>query len=119
MNAFYDIWIGSDSAAPRYAREKGAWVNTELEPFACWVNASGDKKFIEQTNTSNHSLIVLGQFYEPIDNKKLLQQCIDYVNKTESFFEDPAGHYIIFLIDKAKENCHVFTNRLGTYHAYY
>lgn len=117
MSAFYDIWIGNNR--PQNVRiGSGDWsYNTNA---AYWLSTPENKQtFVKEVNANTHTLVILGQFYEDIDDSVLLRQCIDYSNNSSSSFNDPAGHYIIFLFDKETKKCHVFTDRLGTYHAYW
>lgn len=74
-----------------------------------YFNTIGDEQY---------ELIVLGQFYEEVDNRALLSAAIDYSTGAVNKYNDPAGHYILFLLDKRTHHVHVFTNRFGTYHAY-
>ena len=120
MSAFYDIWI-SNKEKPVYTRlNNTAW---KLEPelaLDTWVSLPQDKQeYIQQYGNEVATITVLGQFYENIELATLLDRSIEYIDKKQSAFVDPAGHYCLFVYHKQKKEHYVFTNRLGTYHAYY
>ncbi|RYD59435.1 MAG: hypothetical protein EOP56_00795 [Sphingobacteriales bacterium] len=75
--------------------------------------------YLQEFGSATYHMIVLGQFYEPIDMSKLLAVCSSYVDGTSKEFNDPAGHYLIFFTDLRDSSSYVFTNRLGTYHMYH
>lgn len=117
MSAFYDIWIG-DSVPLHVRNDNEKWVHKDLDiPY--WISLPQSKSsFINEISTTSHQLVVIGQLYEEINLNTLLARCIAHTEGAKSF-NDPAGHYILFLFDKLKKEYHVFTNRLGTYHAYW
>ncbi len=116
MSAFYDIWIGADT--PVYKRSKNK--NWELSGDNVWLSLPEENKgFIREVKDTNYRLILIGQLYELITDAELLQRCRFYIEQSRNGFDDPAGHYIMFLMDNNKEQIHVFTNRLGSYHAYW
>lgn len=96
-----------------------------------WKNCDGDAgyalslplysnaSFFSTTTVNGYTLVVLGQFYESVDQVALLQMCVRFVEGKDTTFADPAGHYILFLFNERARDWHVFTNRFGTYHAYY
>jgi asparagine synthetase B (glutamine-hydrolysing) len=115
LSAFYDIYIGYK---PEYHRlENGNWK----QEGNYWASKPVKSTFVffDEAANETHHLVVLGQFYETIDKQVLLRQCAAYCDGTSKQFADPAGHYILFLLDKRNNQRHVFTNRFGTYHAYY
>lgn len=119
MSAFCDIWIGNTPAA-QVRQSNDEW---KLEPTQAgwWLSVpQGSKQhFFERFSKNGYDLLVLGQFYEPITQEDLLSRCVKYINDPAAGFNDPAGHYIIFLHDASQKSYHVFTNRFGTYHAYW
>ncbi|WP_276133188.1 hypothetical protein [Polluticoccus soli] len=119
MSAFYDIWIGATS--PTQVRlGNGEWENvSEDAGYSLSTPAHGNATFVSTTTASGYTLVVLGQFYESIDQVALLQACVQYVGGKSTTFVDPAGHYILFLFNETTRDWHVFTNRFGTYHAYW
>ncbi|MBA3827748.1 MAG: hypothetical protein H0X33_02320 [Taibaiella sp.] len=115
MSAFYDIWISK--RVPEYRRMlNDPWVNGLHYSLSL---PEGKTDYITVEESETYSLIAVGAFYEPIDIGHLFSHCINYAEGKEHTFTDPAGHYILFLKNKANANWYVFTNRLGTYHAYY
>jgi len=118
VSAFYDLWIGN-SLPGSYRSGNAGWLHSQLA-LQCFLSLPGNKTdFYSETDSDTHTLIVLGQFYEKINISTLLQQCAKYIANTDEIFYDPAGHYILFLFDKKSKYWYVFTNRLGTYHAYW
>lgn len=116
MPAFYDIWIGADT--PVYKRSKNK--DWELSGDYTWLSLPEEHKgFLKEVIDGDYRLILIGQLYELISDAELLQRCRLYIEQPQHGFDDPAGHYIIFLKDNTKEQTHVFTNRLGSYHAYW
>lgn len=118
MSAFFDIWISSKENAPRYSRT--GCENWQQKVTGTWTSKPEikDKSIIKELSTETHQLIIIGQFYEAVDTGELLKGCISYAEDNNKGFTDPSGHYIIFLIAKTGA-CYVFTNRFGTYHAYW
>ncbi len=117
MSAFYDLWIGTQE--PQKARLNNTAWQKNIDGKYYLSLPQNDIIFLCEKQSSTHTLVILGQFYEPVDHQKLLKNCVDYVAGATSIFDDPAGHYILFLFDKLNLYTHIFTNRLGTYHAYY
>lgn len=118
MSAFYDIWISSSHIAPCYhRRENRDW---KLAYSNVWLSLPDtDKGFITHITSDNYRLVLIGQLYEAISNQEILQRCITYIEQPEKGYNDPAGHFIIFVLDDTTKQTHVFTNRLGSYHAYW
>lgn len=118
MSAFYDIWISTSQLAPSYKRSKNKdWT---LSGNNVWLSLPAkDKGFITRVNSGSNRLILLGQLYEVISDAELLQRCTKYIEQQEKGFNEPAGHYIIFVLDDNSKQVHIFTNRLGSYHAYW
>lgn len=124
MSAFLDIWISSAGSnyRPQHTRKENLpWAKKDIGVLDCWQSYPAGKKFdfIQEVQNATHRLIVLGQFYEPININSLLSDCQAYVTLEASSFHAPSGHYILFLVDNRDTSLYVFTNRLGTYHAYY
>ena len=119
MSAFYDIWIGNET--PVYARlNNGAWENESVLVANTWISLpQRAREYIHQYDNAIATIIVLGQFYENVRLDVLLDKCIGYIENRQKDFADPAGHYCLFIYHKQKQEYYVFTNRLGTYHAYY
>jgi asparagine synthase (glutamine-hydrolysing) len=121
MSAFCDISITTGHHAPPPTRNNNKPWESIVEQNGLAVNISKPQKqentFLQTYKHEGDILIVIGQFYEHVSLNQLLLDCLDHVNHG-SKFNDPAGHYIIFVHDH-KNNIHVFTNRLGTYHAYW
>ena len=115
MSAFYDIWIGA--VPPAHKRKCNEdWQHV---PGNIWYSLPGNKKFITEASNSKYQLIFIGQLYETVDGNDLLNRCISYIEKAGSNYTDAAGHYIIFVSALATGDTYVFTNRLGSYHAYW
>lgn len=114
MSAFYDIWIGN--TPPGYHRtENGGWVNSYGK---VWLSMPGkDGGFLQQYSSGNYRLLLVGQLYEEVLLEELLKRCLGFITKQKGY-KDPAGHYILFIIDEQTGSAYVFTNRFGTYHAY-
>lgn len=122
MSAFFDIWIGAPGNTPDNHRiENTDWEKEQVGNVELWYSRSinNDYPVLKEVNDTRYKMMVLGDFYEIIDHEELLNRCINYIEDAEVGFNDPAGHYIIFLVDIMSGNVHVFTNRFGTYHAYY
>jgi hypothetical protein len=77
------------------------------------------KLFFREIERENVYVLVLGQMYETVTDNELVFRCHNYLTGKTQSFEDPAGHYIIFVRDKISGSTHVFTNRFGTYHSYW
>ncbi|MCD6062153.1 MAG: hypothetical protein K0R82_64, partial [Flavipsychrobacter sp.] len=119
MSAFCDIWIGSTS--PVYARTGNAsWKNCS-DTTHCFssVAQNGGVNYINKHSSPRYTLFTLGQFYENVDPQHLIETCTRFIDGQVATFDDPAGHYLVFLFDKQLKEWHVFTNRFGTYHAYW
>lgn len=116
MSAFNDIWINGKeqvSAAVRNGLSEWAPVFSGV-----WLSLSNEGKFVLQYEDGEYHMVLLGQLYEELTAENVLKRCVSYIKGTEGF-EDPAGHYVIFLRNSVDKKTHVFTNRFGTYHAYY
>lgn len=121
MGAFCDISVTTGTnELPLIRTGNKEWTNV-ISNEQLKLNIS---KPVEDRNTfyqhythEGNTIIVIGQFYEPVNLNQLLFDCLGHVYK-DDHFKDPAGHYILFVHDR-KNNIHVFTNRLGTYHAYW
>lgn len=115
MSAFYDIWIGDK--APAYKRSRNEdWQRVSGN---IWYSLPGNKKFVTEVNDNEYKLTLIGQLYESVDSAELLDRCIKYIQQPASRYNDPAGHYIIFVSVLATRHTYVFTNRMGSYHAYW
>lgn len=115
MSAFYDIWIGNE--APEYGRTKTSqWRKANENTWLCIPHP--DKGFLQQHTSGNYRLILIGQLYEPVSPEDLLKRCKAYIQGKKDY-HDVAGHYIVFVTDDKKGDTYVFTNRFGTYHAYW
>lgn len=115
MSVFTDIWIGNTAPLKcrlgnsEWVSENEYWQSTPVSN-ALWK---------QELETDTHIIIVLGQFYEDVDLNALLKDCIAYTNGSSTSYNDPAGHYIIFITEKGAGDKYVFTNRFGTYHGYW
>lgn len=119
MSAFCDILIeGKQGFKPQFTRSGNtAWAHHTYY----WQSTPADKvdyPFLNTVENEDYKLVILGQFYEQVDNQVLLKDAIAYCSGLVDRYTDPAGHYILFLIDKQHGDVHVLTNRFGTYHAY-
>lgn len=119
MSVFCDIWIDTKQAYKPVITKGGnaAW----LQKGDYWVSKPANGKdfpYLTEVQDEHFQLLILGQFYEPIDNDVLFKAVVDYSTGRAKQYNDPSGHYILFLIDKQSKDIHVFTNRFGTYHAY-
>ena len=122
MGAFHDIWISNAKHAPLYTRTgTRPWKQKNIGETSIWESkpSGNDNSIATEIVTATHHLIILGQFYEQVETAKLLDVCVKYANGAASSFSDPSGHYLLLLIDKFENTTHVFTNRFGTYHAYW
>lgn len=122
MSAFYDVWISNNKNVPSYSRMgNNAWSDSKSKEYNYSLSFPHNAtiQWFNELNTETHHLIVLGQFYEAVEYKDLLDGCVSYVSGKSQIFNDPAGHYIIFLFDKVKKLHYIFTDRMGTYHAYH
>lgn len=116
MSTFYDIWIGNTQ--PKGVRTGN--IEWQQESEKTWLSLpEGANPFISRITDDSYEMILLGQLYEPITNNELLGRCVEYIEGNTKTYDDPAGHYIIFLLNNSDASIHVFTNRLGTYHAYW
>lgn len=123
MSAFNDIWFSvSKEYKPQYVRAGNEeWVEKGSSSIPYWLSLPRGEKgasFINTQDDDRYRLILLGQLYEVVKMEELLNRCINHIESNKEFV-DPAGHYIVFVIDKKEEQLHVFTNRFGTYHAYW
>ncbi len=123
MSAFYDIWFSTVKAnKPKYNRGiNNSWKEKYTGKINSWVSEpkiESSFHFIKEAEARGFKILLLGQLYEDLSIDSLLDRCIDYVI-TGNGFDDPAGHYIIFLVEEESGQLHVFTNRFGTYQAYY
>ena len=120
MSAFTDISITTNERLPATRMGNRPWENI-VDNDRLHINVSKPEKkertFCQQYAHENNTLIVIGQFYEAVNLHQLLLACLAHVHHGTQFI-DPAGHYILFVHD-SKDNVHVFTNRLGSYHAYW
>lgn len=119
MGAFCDILIeGKQGFKPVNARaDNDAWQHKGFH-WQSMPKGVAQYPYLNTVDNDAYRLLILGQFYEPIDNNVLFKSVVDYVSGHTDKYNDPAGHYILFLIDKQHGDVHVFTNRFGTYHAY-
>lgn len=119
MSTFFDIWLGQKSLPPEYHRKWNAdWQLQNNSNVYISVPKEYGISFIETLSTDNYTITLSGQLYEKLSITELLDRCVLYIESGKNF-NDPAGHYIIFVESKKDNNVHVFTNRFGTYHAYY
>lgn len=118
MSAFYDIWISTAGIASLKQRNgnhpweeiiDSVWLSKPIE----------GKAFCISINKNGFQLVLIGQLYEELAEDDLLNRYVHYINTPQTKLEDPAGHYIVFVVDEVKQDTHVFTNRLGSYHAYW
>ena len=116
MSAFNDIWInGKEQVTAAIRNGLSEWTPVVS---GVWLSTSDEGKFVLQYKDGEYHMVLLGQLYEELSDKEILRRCVSYIDGNENF-EDPAGHYIIFVRNSADKKTHVFTNRFGTYHAYY
>ena len=111
MSSFCDIWIG-DKQPSRKRKGNSDWENKNN---IWWSLPANGKTFYKVYQHKGQQLILIGQLYERLTDEELYKRCTDYF--AGKGFKDPAGHYILLLKDH--HNTHVFTNRLGTVHAYW
>lgn len=117
MSAFYDIWI-SNSDTPKHSRITNCnWQEHKQGIYHSKPSNASTPPYSEY-QYNNISITILGQFYEVVDIQKLTDNCINHIQYGKNFI-DPAGHYLLIVKDNNRNTTHVFTNRLGTYHAYY
>jgi hypothetical protein len=121
VSAFYDILIGAEvNSEPQERRlENEKWEKNASFGMHSWLSLPGNKNYIKQFSNEIADIIVIGQFYEHVEIESLLNNCLHYIDKETTSFIEPAGHYILLVFYKLKKEYHIFTNRLGTYHAYY
>lgn len=118
MSAFYDIWISNQTFKPAYCRLDNAdWLADSLMP-AAWLSLPQNDEYVKTYSTEDVCIKVIGSFYDDTKIITLLESCIDYIDNNKSF-DEPAGHYILFVYKKNTKTYHVFTNRLDTYQAYW
>ncbi len=115
MSAFYDIWIGDKPQAYKRSRNED-WQRVSGN---IWYSMPGNKRFVSEVNDNEYKLTLIGQLYESVDSAELLDRCIKYIQQPASRYNEPAGHYIIFVSAVATGDTYVFTNRMGSYHAYW
>ncbi len=115
MSAFYDIWISS--VAPLYKR--GCNNDWHCVSGNVWFSLPGNSDFITEVENESYKLILIGQLYEKIDKPELLNRCVSYIHNPDNKYNDPTGHYIIFVTAITSGDKYVFTNRMGSYHAYW
>lgn len=115
MSAFYDIWLGE--AVPKHKRV----FNSDWKQVGnIWQSLPADDKgFLQQYTAGDYQLTLIGQLYEVLSLQEVLNRCVHYIKNATANYDDPAGHYIIFVQHTGTKEMHVFTNRLGSYHAYY
>ncbi|OSZ82386.1 hypothetical protein CAP35_03700 [Chitinophagaceae bacterium IBVUCB1] len=118
MSAFYDIWISNSNAKPKHTRLDNADWKADKNMPATWLSLPDNDIYVQSYKNDIASIKVIGSFYDDTDIKTLLDNCVHYINNKQKF-EEPAGHYILFVYLNAQRMYHVFTNRLGTYHAYW
>ncbi|MCB0698570.1 MAG: hypothetical protein H6551_09640 [Chitinophagales bacterium] len=109
--------MSKSNTAPSYKRR----TNKDWEQQGnAWLSLPDNSlQFIRTAEAMSYQLVLLGQLYEKMSNNEMLDRCLNYINNSKRKFAEPAGHYIAFVIDKTNGETHVFTNRLGTYHAYW
>jgi len=115
LSAFYDIWISDREPL----HKRSANNNWKKEVDNAWLSTPGNADFIIQVENDHYRLLLLGQLYEQMDAGELLNRCAGYIEKPANGFDDPAGHYIIFVTGIPSGEVYVFTNRMGSYHAYW
>lgn len=119
MGAFCDILIeGKQGFEPTVARaDNDAWQHKGVY-WQSMPKGVQQYPYLNTVDNDAFSLLILGQFYEQVDKDALFRSVVDQVSGYSDKYNDPAGHYILFLIDKQHGDVHVFTDRFGTYHAY-
>lgn len=118
MSAFSDVWINNEAGSLPFVRTGNQpWQN---HGDTLWLSLPAmGIPFITDAAVKNYSLTLVGQLYENISGEEILNRCIKYITHPGNGFADPAGHYIMFVQDNENKHTHVFTNRLGSYHAYW
>ncbi len=118
MSAFSDVWISNEAGSlPFVRRGNQPWQN---HGYKLWLSLPAmGISFITDAAVNNYSLTLVGQLYENISGEEILNRCIKYITHPGIGFADPAGHYIMFVRDNENKHTHIFTNRLGSYHAYW
>ncbi len=121
MSAFHDIWISSEVNGPaKHRLENTGWDKLAEGKSSVWESTSNKAEgILTRTHNEAYELLLLGQLYEEVSISQLLKDCTDYINDPSTGFNDPAGNYIIFLVNKRTGAVAVFTNRFGSYHAYW
>lgn len=114
MSTFFDIYIGEQK--PAYKRSFNTEWRELNDIYISKAQSVLNTPLLQHTSDGIYSLYILGQLYDTITKEELLQRCKQHIDGIQQF-DDPAGHYIIFL--KTTSDTYVFTNRMGTYHAYY
>ena len=96
------------------------WEKQVHQGFTYWISFPAKQRtsFLRQFQTAEYQIMLIGMLYEKLSDEDILKRCTQYINSKESY-DDPAGHYILFVFEKKDNSYHVFTNRFGTYHAYW
>lgn len=120
MSAFFDIAITTEKLPVFHRRMNLPWEKQDHQGFTYWTSLPVKQRasFLKQFQTAEYQIILIGMLYEKLTDGDILKRCTQYINSRESF-DDPAGHYILFVLEKKDNSYHVFTNRFGTYHAYW
>ena len=118
MSAFSDVWLSNEAGSlPVVRTGNQPW---EYHGDKLWLSLpSTGLSFLTYAVLGHYSLVLVGQLYESISGEDILKRCIKYITHPGNGFADPAGHYIMFVQDNENKHTHVFTNRLGSYHAYW
>lgn len=116
MSAFCDIWIGN-AQLPEPRTGNKSWQEVSKHVYVSLPQRG--EAFFRQYVSDSHTLVLIGQLYETVTDEELLDRYIRYTAHCNDSFNEPAGHYIVFLQDKDKKQTFVFTNRYGSYHAYW
>ncbi|RYE26056.1 MAG: hypothetical protein EOP51_01840 [Sphingobacteriales bacterium] len=120
MSAFCDISITTNGRIPSIRNGNKDWESVVAhDRLAVHISKPNkqERTFYQQYVYEGNTLFVIGQFYESVNLHQLLLDCLSHVQRDDKF-NDPAGHYILFVHDR-KTHVHVFTNRLGSCHAYW
>lgn len=96
------------------------WEKQDHQGFSYWTSVPVKQRtsFFREFQTAEYQIVLIGMLYEKLTDEDLFKRCTLYINCGVSF-NDPAGHYILFVFEKKDNSYHVFTNRFGTYHAYW
>lgn len=121
MSAFYDIHINTTGIEPKYTRGTNSNWQKRDDIFNYWVSRPLHAKLdlLRTVIGARLNILVLGQLYEEKTDAQLIEICSDYITGKSKYFVDPAGHYLIIANDKETNKYYIFTNRFGTYHAYW